>query len=119
MPGVFVATVEFEDAAEVQSASLGLDPSYVLTEHPIQDRTDEEMVTIADEAIDETPEAPDAADLALSGIALCIAYRRPDPRRRGRHIEIADSEGAQRVDHRVHHHRHCADATGFADTFHP
>ena len=52
IPGVFVATVEFADAAAGQSASLGLDVAHVLTEHPIQDRTDEEMVAIADQAID-------------------------------------------------------------------
>lgn len=51
IPGVFVATVEFAGAAADQSKSLGLDVAHVLTEHPIQDRTDEEMVAIADEAI--------------------------------------------------------------------
>ena len=52
VPGVFVATVEFADAAASQSQSLGLDVAHVLTEHPIQDRTDEEMVAIADQAVD-------------------------------------------------------------------
>ena len=52
VPGVFVATVEFADAAATQSKSLGLDVAHVLTEHPIQDRTDEEMQTIADQAVD-------------------------------------------------------------------
>lgn len=52
IPGVFVATVEFEDAAAAQCESLGLDGTCVLTEHPIQDRTDEEMVAIADDAIE-------------------------------------------------------------------
>ncbi len=52
VPGVFVATVQFEDAANAQSASLGFDAARVLTEHPIQDRTDEEMRDIADAAID-------------------------------------------------------------------
>jgi len=52
IPGVFVATVEFADAAADQSRSLGLDVAHVLTEHPIQDRTDKEMVAIADEAIE-------------------------------------------------------------------
>ena len=53
LPGVFVATVEFADAATGQSRSLGLDVAHVLTEHPIQDRTDAEMVAIADAAIDQ------------------------------------------------------------------
>lgn len=52
IPGVFVATVEFADAAVDQSKSLGLDVAHVLTEHPIQDRTDDEMVAIADQAIE-------------------------------------------------------------------
>ena len=52
IPGVFVATVEFADAAADQSKALGLDVAHVLTEHPIQDRTDEEMVVIADKAIE-------------------------------------------------------------------
>ena len=52
IPGVFVATVEFADGAEQQSHSLGGDIAHVLTEHPIQDRTDSEMAAIADQAID-------------------------------------------------------------------
>ena len=52
IPGVFVATVEFADAAATQSQALGLDVAHVLTEHPIQDRTDDEMTAIADQAID-------------------------------------------------------------------
>ncbi len=52
IPGVFAATVQFRDAAEAQSTTLGLDVARVLTPHPIQDRTDEEMVAIADQAID-------------------------------------------------------------------
>ena len=52
VPGVFVATNQFEDAADAQSAALGIDAAKVLTEHPIQDRTDEEMRAIADAAIE-------------------------------------------------------------------
>jgi hypothetical protein len=48
-----VATTQFIDGAEVQGKSLGFDPAAVWVEHPIQDRTDDEMVTIADKAIDE------------------------------------------------------------------
>ncbi len=50
---MFTATVQFSDAADTQSAALGLDVARVLTPHPIQDRTDEEMKSIADEAIDQ------------------------------------------------------------------
>ena len=52
MPGVFVATVEFIDGAQVQAAALGGDPAAVYVEHPIQDRTDAEMVEIADRAFE-------------------------------------------------------------------
>jgi hypothetical protein len=52
VPGVFVATVEFRDGAEAQARALGADPAAVYVEHPIQDRTDEEMVAIADRAFD-------------------------------------------------------------------
>ncbi len=53
VPGVFVATVEFVDGAEHQAKALGADPAAVYVEHPIQDRTDEEMVEIADRAFEE------------------------------------------------------------------
>ena len=52
VPGVFVATVEFTDGAEAQARALGADAAAVYTEHPIQDRTDDEMVAIADAAYD-------------------------------------------------------------------
>jgi hypothetical protein len=53
IPGVFVATVEFVDGAVAQARSLGADPAAVYVEHPIQDRTDAEMVAIADAAFDQ------------------------------------------------------------------
>ena len=52
MPGVFVATVAFTDGAEAQARALGADPAAVYVEHPIQDRTDAELVSIADEAFE-------------------------------------------------------------------
>ena len=54
MPGVFVASAEFVQAAEAQSSSLGF-PSVarVFTPHPIQDRTDDEMRAYADAAFEE------------------------------------------------------------------
>jgi hypothetical protein len=52
IPGVFVATVQFTDGAEIQAKALGGDPAAVYVEHPIQDRTDEEMLAIADEAFE-------------------------------------------------------------------
>ena len=53
MPGVFVATVEFESAAVAQCASLGFDAARGYTSHPIQDRTDDEMAAIADAVADQ------------------------------------------------------------------
>lgn len=52
MPGVFVATVAFTDGAESQARALGADPAAVYVEHPIQDRTDEELSALADRAFD-------------------------------------------------------------------
>jgi hypothetical protein len=57
LPGVFVATVQFVDGAAAQSKALGLEPAAVWVEHPIQDRSDDEMVTIADKAFDEIVKA--------------------------------------------------------------
>jgi len=50
IPGVFVATVEFESGAAAQARALGADPAVVYVQHPIQDRTDAEMVAIAERA---------------------------------------------------------------------
>ena len=52
MPGVFVATTEFEEAARAQGRGLGFDPAAVLVAHPIQDRTDEEIKALARGAIE-------------------------------------------------------------------
>ena len=52
VPSVFVATTQFIDGADVQARALGAEPAAVYVEHPIQDRTDDEMVTIADDAAD-------------------------------------------------------------------
>ena len=49
--GVFVASTEFVDAAAAQSAALGAEPAAVFVPHPIQDRTDAELQTLADDAI--------------------------------------------------------------------
>jgi hypothetical protein len=54
IPGVFVASEGFVDAAVAQSASLGFSSvARVFTPHPIQDRTDDEMIAYADAAFDE------------------------------------------------------------------
>ncbi len=52
IPTVFVASDVFVEAAEVQGEALGFQPERVFVKHPIQDRTDAEMVALADEAVD-------------------------------------------------------------------
>ena len=53
IPGVFVATTEFVDGAEHQAKALGADPAAVYVAHPIQDRSDAEMIAIADAAFEK------------------------------------------------------------------
>ena len=53
IPAGFVASTEFIEAAAAQAKSLGIKPASVFVPHPIQDRTDEEMVQLARMAIDE------------------------------------------------------------------
>ena len=51
---MFVASAQFVDAARAQSEALGFPTvARVFIPHPIQDRTDDEMVAYADAAIDE------------------------------------------------------------------
>ena len=57
VPGVFVSTVHFAPAVAAQSESLGFDAAAVLTRHPIQDQTDDEMTAIADAAFDDLVKA--------------------------------------------------------------
>ena len=52
IPSVFVSTVELIDGAEVRAKACGFQHTAVYTEHPIQDRTDAEMVDIADKAFE-------------------------------------------------------------------
>ncbi len=47
-----IASSEFEDAAEAQGKALGFEPTAVYVRHPIQDRTDAEMVGIADDSVE-------------------------------------------------------------------
>ena len=51
LPGVFVASTEFVDAAAAQGAALGFAPASVFVPHPIQDRTDDEIRALADAAL--------------------------------------------------------------------
>lgn len=52
LPGVFVASTEFEQAAAAQATALGFDPAVVFVPHPIQDRTDDEIIALADAALE-------------------------------------------------------------------
>ncbi len=45
--GVYLASSAFADAGDVQSAALGVDLARVLVPHPVQDRTDEELLAVA------------------------------------------------------------------------
>jgi alkanesulfonate monooxygenase SsuD/methylene tetrahydromethanopterin reductase-like flavin-dependent oxidoreductase (luciferase family) len=53
LPGVFVASDRFAQAADAQGRALGMHPRRVFTTHPIQDRTDEEMRALAEAAFPE------------------------------------------------------------------
>ena len=51
VPMVFIASSEFVEAADAQSRALGADPARVFVPHPIQDRTDDELRALAEQAI--------------------------------------------------------------------
>lgn len=51
LPGVFVASTEFIDAARAQADGIGFHPAAVYVAHPIQDRTDDEVRALADAAL--------------------------------------------------------------------
>jgi hypothetical protein len=50
---MFVASTEFIEAAAAQSAALGFYAPAYFVAHPIQDRTDAEMVALADGAFEQ------------------------------------------------------------------
>ena len=52
LPGVFVASSEFVEAAAAQARAIGFEPAVVFVAHPIQDRTDDEIRALADGALD-------------------------------------------------------------------
>ncbi len=52
IPAVGVATTEFKVAAAAQSRALGYDPAVVFVQHPIQDRTRDEVRALADNALE-------------------------------------------------------------------
>lgn len=52
-----IATTAFEQAYEAQAEVLGFSPGVVYVPHPIQNRTDDELRVIADDAIDRIVES--------------------------------------------------------------
>ncbi len=48
---MFIASSVFIEAAAAQSAALGVTPHSVFIPHPIQDRTDDEMRALAEQAV--------------------------------------------------------------------
>ena len=50
IPGGYILTEQFREADLAQSKALGFAAMKVFVEHPIQDRTDEEMGVIAQHA---------------------------------------------------------------------
>lgn len=53
LPGVFVASDQFVEAAAAQSERLGFEPASAFVAHPIQDRTDGEIQELADGIVTE------------------------------------------------------------------
>ena len=52
IPGVMVATEEFQEAAQAQCDSLGFQPAIVWVPHPIQNRSKAELAEIAGQALE-------------------------------------------------------------------
>ena len=52
IPGISVVTTGFTDAVATQSRALGFEPAVLFVPHPIQNRTAEELMKIADDAIE-------------------------------------------------------------------
>jgi hypothetical protein len=57
VPGVFVMSTQFIDAAAAQSAALGMTPASVIVPHPIQNRTDAELHAMAEAVVTELERA--------------------------------------------------------------
>ena len=49
---MFVASTEFIEAAAAQGKALGFEPAACYVPHPIQDRSDDEIRALADDALD-------------------------------------------------------------------
>ena len=52
MPGILIITKAFKPAAAAQSTALGFEPHIVWVDHPIQNRTKDELGAIAEGAFE-------------------------------------------------------------------
>jgi hypothetical protein len=52
IPGGFIASAVFENAAKAHAEAVGFSADSLFVAHPIQDRTDEEMKSLAEEAFE-------------------------------------------------------------------
>ena len=59
---VAIASSECRQAADEQNRSLGYDPAVIFVPHPIQDRTDDEMRALADDALESILRSLSAGD---------------------------------------------------------
>ncbi len=53
IPGGYIASTVFYQAAQSQGDALGFHPDRLFVQHPIQDRTDDELRALADGAFAE------------------------------------------------------------------
>ena len=52
VPAVYVATTEFRQATEAQSVAVGFEPAVIYVQHPVQDRTPDEVKALARDSLD-------------------------------------------------------------------
>ncbi len=57
VPGCFLVTTAFEDAAAVQCTALGFRPAIVWLDHPVQNRTPDELKAMAEGCLEEVLDA--------------------------------------------------------------
>ena len=62
IPGILIITQAFKPAAAAQSSALGFEPHIVWVDHPIQNRTAEELRTIAGNAFEQIMKVLKIAD---------------------------------------------------------
>jgi len=53
VPGCFIASEEFKPAAAAQGKALGFEPAVVWLDHPIQNRSVQELAEMANNSVDQ------------------------------------------------------------------